>query len=49
MQGGISPGGNGIGMSTAGFAEKFDVIVEEVNQTWSFLQRHVDEQVIDRI
>ena len=30
MQGGLSPG-NGIGMSSGQFAEKFDVLVEEVN------------------
>ena len=39
----------GIGMSTAGFAEKFDVLVEEVNQLWSFVQRYIDEQVVDSI
>jgi hypothetical protein len=38
-----------IGMSTLGFAEKFDVLVEEVNQLWSFLQRFVDEHVVDKI
>ena len=31
--------GMGIGMSSAAFAEKFDVLVEEVNQLWSFTQR----------
>lgn len=36
-------------MSTVGFAEKFDVLVEEVNQLWSFTQRYIDEQVIDSI
>ena len=38
-----------IGMSQLGFAEKFDVLVEEVNQLWSFLQRFVDEHVVDKI
>jgi hypothetical protein len=37
MQGALTPGGgNGIGMSSVAFAEKFDVLVEEVNQLWSF-------------
>ena len=38
-----------IGMSTLGFAEKFDVLVEEVNHLWSFNQRFIDEQVVDSI
>lgn len=38
-----------IGMSNLGFAEKFDVLVEEVNQLWSFNQRFIDEQVVDAI
>jgi hypothetical protein len=42
-------GGGGLGMSQVAFAEKFDVIVEEVNQLWSFTQRYIDEQVIDSI
>jgi hypothetical protein len=29
-------GMSGIGMSSAMFAEKFDVLIEEVNQLWSF-------------
>jgi hypothetical protein len=41
--------GNGVGISTSGFAEKFDVLVEEVNQLWSFVQRYIDEQVVDGI
>jgi hypothetical protein len=52
MQGSMTPQSNGIGgigMSTVGFAEKFDVLVEEVNQLWSFTQRYIDEQVIDSI
>ena len=44
------PGGiGGIGMSQAGFAEKFDVLLEEVNSLWSFTQRFIDEQVMDGI
>lgn len=39
----------GIGMSTVSFAHKFDILVEEVNQLWSFVQRYIDEQVIDGI
>jgi hypothetical protein len=42
-------GANGGIMSQAGFAEKFDLLVEEVNQVWSFVQRSVDEQVVDAI
>lgn len=47
----ITGGGNGGGgmMSQAGFAEKFDVLVEEVNQLWSFVQRYIDEHVVDCI
>jgi hypothetical protein len=43
-------GGGGAGMiSQAGFGEKFDVVVEEVNQLWSFVQRFIDEHVVDGI
>jgi hypothetical protein len=38
-----------LGMSNLGFAEKFDVFVEEVNQLWSLNQRFIDEQVVDAI
>lgn len=36
-------------MSQLGFAEKFDVMVDEVNQLWSFMQRFVDEHVVDSV
>jgi hypothetical protein len=42
-------GASGGIMSQAGFAEKFDLLVEEVNQLWSFVQRFIDEQVVDGI
>lgn len=41
--------GVNIMMSQGGFIEKFDLLVEEVNQLWSFTQRHIDEQVVDCI
>ena len=36
-------------MSRNAFQEKFDLLVEEVNQLWSFVQRYIDEQVVDGI
>lgn len=34
---------------TPEYTEKFDILVDEVNQLWSFVQRFIDEQVIDAI
>eukprot|EP00347_Sterkiella_histriomuscorum_P003950 403362314 len=34
---------------TPDYTEKFDILVDEVNQLWSFLQRFIDEQVVDAI
>ena len=29
--------------------ERIDLVIDEVNQTWSFIQRYIDEQGIDMI
>ena len=34
---------------TPEYTEKFDILVDELNQLWSFTQRFIDEQVIDAI
>ena len=35
--------------ATPDYFEKFDILVDEVNSLWSFLQRYIDEQVVDAI
>ena len=37
------------GIRKAPVNERIDLVIDEVNQTWSFIQRYIDEQGIDMI